>query len=408
MRPAARLLDLTRLVSRLGRGPLTGVDRVELAYLDQFLADGVPLFALVRTALGFVLLDARGARAIQARAKGQAGLGPVDLLGRLTRRHDPLRGQAEADLRRLALARCAVPGLARMLRRHLPGQVDCYNTGHANLTTRTLSAQKALPGARVSVLVHDVIPLDYPEFTRPGIPQVFARKMAAVAAQADRVICTTADARARIAAQFARLGRVPPMVVAPLGVPVPEPGSLPEGMALARPAFLVLGTIEPRKNHALLLDVWEQLARRLAPADMPDLLILGGRGWANAGVFARLDARPPHVVERPGLTDAQVAAVLARAEALLFPSHAEGFGLPLLEAMALGCPVIAADLAVFRELAGDYPVYLGTADVYSWVETIAITVRTAADRAGQGGRGAVVSAIPDWHSHFNIVLTSAS
>ena len=70
--PAARLLDLTRLVSRVGRGPLTGIDRVELAYLDALLRQPEPLFALVRTTLGYVLLDRPGALALHARLTGVA------------------------------------------------------------------------------------------------------------------------------------------------------------------------------------------------------------------------------------------------------------------------------------------------------------------------------------------------
>ncbi|MGB8815180.1 MAG: glycosyltransferase family 1 protein, partial [Paracoccaceae bacterium] len=91
--PNARLLDLSRLVSRLGREALTGVDRVELAYLTQLLTGAVPLFGLVRTSLGFVLLDAKGCLSVQARALGQVPLGRVDLLGRMARRGEPARAR---------------------------------------------------------------------------------------------------------------------------------------------------------------------------------------------------------------------------------------------------------------------------------------------------------------------------
>ncbi len=77
------------------------------------------------------------------------------------------------------------------------------------------------------------------------------------------------------------------------------------------PYMLVSGTIEPRKNHALLLEVW----RRLGP-DAPKLIVAGRRGWANDAVFAMLDARPANVLELPGLSSAALARLVQRAAAL--------------------------------------------------------------------------------------------
>ncbi|MDZ4135060.1 MAG: glycosyltransferase family 1 protein, partial [Paracoccaceae bacterium] len=249
----ARLLDLTRLVSRLGRGPLTGVDRVEYAYLRHLLAEATPLFGLARTALGFVLLDRAGAGAIAARANGDP-LGRPDLLSRLTHRHNPARARAESDLRRFALARTHRLGLGQMLRRHLPAGTTYLNTGHANLSPRVMRAAHAA-GGRIAVLVHDTIPLDHPEFTRPGIPAVFARKLACIAAHADLVIHSATATRALTETHFARLGRTPPGVTAPLGLDLRQPETPPA----RAPYFVTIGTIEPRKNQALLLNVWQRL-----------------------------------------------------------------------------------------------------------------------------------------------------
>lgn len=393
----ARLLDLTRLVSRLGRGPMTGIDRVEYAYLKQFLATDGPLFALIRSRAGFLLLDRRGCQTFLQIIDGQVPLPPADLLSRLTNRGDPARARAETAVRRLAVGRASRLGLPRLLR-HLRGGVGYVNVGHANLDARVLGTLRA-SGASVTVLVHDTIPLDQPQFARADTVTAFRRKLAAVSAHADRVIHLSQATRTTTEAQLARLGRVPAGVVAPLGVdvPMPDPALLPADLDLSRPYFVALGTIEPRKNHALLLDVWDRL-----PPVRPQLFIVGNRGWAGPEVLQRLDNLPPDGPVRVlvGQPDGAVAALVQGARALLAPSRAEGFGLPPVEAALLGTAVIATDLAVTRELLGNKAVYLPPDDIYSWMETIiGLTVQPASGPPPQDPPIRLT-----WADHFNLVL----
>jgi len=399
----ARLLDLTRLVSRLGRGPLTGIDRVEYAYLDHLLHADRPLFGLVRTGLGFLLLDRAGCAGLAALVRGDRALPPTDIIGRVLHRRNPLRGRAEAAVRGLSIARVARPFLAHMLRK-LPYGSTYLNVGHANLTARGLQHLHRA-GLRIAVMVHDTIPLDHPEYARADTVAPFRRKMAVVSRFADTVIHTTHDARAKTEIHLAHMGRVPAGVVANLGVPQPLPNlaELPPDISVTPPYFVALGTIEPRKNHALLLDIWDHFG---TGPDAPRLYIIGGRGWANPDVFARLDTLPPeHPVKLlHGLPDSAVTALLSGAAALVFPSHAEGFGLPAVEAAALGVPVITSNLPVIQELLGDYAVYLDVTDICSWIETIKAHINTAQHReqpkTGQQNR----KDPPSWPDHFKIVL----
>jgi glycosyltransferase involved in cell wall biosynthesis len=250
-------------------------------------------------------------------------------------------------------------------------------------------------------MVHDTIPLDHPEFAGAGSVEPFRRKMAAVAGHADRVVHLTAATRKSTEAQLARFGRVPPGCVAPLGVdrPVPDLRAVPPGLDLTAPYFIALGTIEPRKNIGLLLDAWDVLPRP------PRLFLVGARGWIGADLAARLDALPVDgpIRELNDLSDGAVARLLAGAQALLFPSHAEGFGLPPLEAAALGTPVVSQHLPVIQELLGDYPVYLTDSNRYSWAEKVEELV-WGTDRANPDGKQAV---LPDWDAHFNTVLNLA-
>jgi hypothetical protein len=175
-KPSARLLDFTRVMRRSGR-VWTGVDRVELAYIEALIEDDVPVWGLARTPLGYVLLDRAGLAEFYRRLTGSAGHAPLDILSRLQRGMHPQARAALSDARSLCVARCLPRRLAGMLRRKLPSGTAYLNIGHSNLSTRVLLAVRALPDARISVFVHDVIPLEYPHFQRAGTVGLFEQKM---------------------------------------------------------------------------------------------------------------------------------------------------------------------------------------------------------------------------------------
>jgi glycosyltransferase involved in cell wall biosynthesis len=406
--PAARLLDLSRLFSRVGRGACTGIDRVEAAYLTRLLNDPCPLFSLVRTPEGFSLLDRDGTRALALRLFGAEAWGPADLRARLRLRANPAQRAGRADLRRLSLSRTSHNQIGSLLRRYLPEGTVWLNVGHANLGTGMFDAIHNIPGGRAVVLLHDTIPVDYPAFQRPETVSDFACKLAAIARNADLVICNSAATEADAKRHFSAIGPVPPTLVAHLGVDLArtEVGQLPASLNSARPWFLALGTIEPRKNHALLLDIWDHFAKELETDDIPGLVIAGRRGWLNEDVFRRLDTSPLaglHIHEYANLDDASVTALLKETQALLMPSFAEGFGLPPAEALALGTPVIANDLPVYHEVLGNNPVYVPVANMYSWAEKIIELAQ--ADRKERKAAVGEASWLPTWQEHFNLVLT---
>lgn len=394
--PTARLLDLTRSLRRVGR-VATGVDRVELAYLAHLLTGDAPLFGVARTALGYVLLDRAGMQGFRDRLEGRVPWGRADLVSRLPRGRTAALARAESDVRRMARGRCLPSGLPSLLARHLPLGFAYLNVGHSNLTDRVLGAVKKARG-RITVLIHDVIPLEYPAYQRPGTVAPFRAKIDRVAAQADLIIYNSQGTRRRSEAQMR--GRIPPAVVAHLGLDLllPDAGELPPGLTPKSPYFVVVGTIEPRKNHDFLLDLWQQMG-----ADAPLLLICGARGWNNRAVFDRLDQLPPDgpVREFSGLSDPGLAALVQGAAGMLFPSHAEGFGLPPAEALSLGSRVLCNDLPVLREVLGDKAVYAATSEPYSWIRTIEEWTASPPDP-----RPAKTFNAPTWAEHFKTVLKS--
>ena len=299
-RPSARLLDMSRLLSRAGR-VLTGVDRVERAYLDALIASNVPAFGLIRTPLGFLLLDESGMQKLAAKIDGDVSWGPASRLAKVFSKLPPEFQRALTDARKLAVARCTRRGLRRMLKRHLPNRTAYFNTGHSNLTDYVTMVVKALRGGKIIVFVHDTIPLDLPHFQRDGSVERFKLFLGRVSAKADLVIYNSRATQTAAELQLAKIGRVPQGMVAHLGVDMAEPDKTarPKGLPFEEPYFLCVGTIEPRKNHLLLIDAWEQMEKQVPPQDMPQLLICGQRGWKNDECFS-CQTRPLCALTRHG------------------------------------------------------------------------------------------------------------
>jgi glycosyltransferase involved in cell wall biosynthesis len=370
------LLDVTRLIWRRwkGRHP-TGIDRVCLAYLRHFggRAQAVVQHDRFRRILNrevsaelFDLLDAPAGR---FRARLATGF----------LRH--LTGFSRDGNGRLYL-----------------------NVGHTGLDSPGLRSWVSRSGVRPIYLVHDLIPMTHPHFCRPGESRRHEERMRTVLRTGAGVIANS-DATFGTLGEFARNERVPmpPALTAPLGSEVLRPKVRDEQSA--RPSFVILGTIEGRKNHLLLLDIWSRLLERLG-ANTPELLIIGQRGWEADAVFERLgrsDRLRGHVTELNHCSDDELALHLASARALLFPSHAEGYGLPALEALGSGVPVIASDLPAFRELCRDVPDYLASGDSAGWEAAILDYARSdSAARAAQLERMRSFEA-PTWEAHFQRV-----
>lgn len=125
----------------------------------------------------------------------------------------------------------------------------------------------------------------------------------------------------------------------------------------ARPSFLMVGTIEPRKGHAQALDAFELLWANNQDAN---LLIVGKQGWMVESLVKRLKNHPENgkrLFWFEGIDDEYLCSLYAQADALIAASLGEGFGLPLIEAAQYGVPLIVRDIPVFREVAGKHAFY---------------------------------------------------
>lgn len=209
------------------------------------------------------------------------------------------------------------------------------------------------------VVVHDVLIFDHPEWFPQ---QVFAlwltKRSLATAKQLIAVSHTTARAVDRIFGN-----RLPLTVVYP-GVPIAS--SVANVSSLQpRPYALVLGTLEPRKNVPFVLHAFLQARSNIQHPI--DLIIAGRRGWRSDAIEQELASaykQTEGAVRWLGpVNDTNKVQLLAGARMLLFPSLNEGFGLPPIEAQAIGTPVVASDIPILRETTGDGAIFVDPADI---------------------------------------------
>lgn len=235
---------------------------------------------------------------------------------------------------------------------------------------RPLLDSLRLHGVNMYFVVYDLLPIQQPEMFIAGASPWFEHWLASAASVADGLLCISrsvadevldwldanpAPNRGTLQVGYFHLG-------ADLDAAVPaDTISAPEAAALEqlarRPSLLMVGTLEPRKMHAQALAAVEQL---WSAGNDVNLIIVGKQGWMVEELVARLRGHPElgrrlFWLERA--SDAALQRLYAQCSALLAASSGEGFGLPLIEAAQHGLPVIARDIPVFREVAGEHAFY---------------------------------------------------
>ncbi len=258
-------------------------------------------------------------------------------------------------------------------------------------------------GARCRVItVHDLSFLHYPEHLTAESRRYYNEQIAWAVRQADAISADSEQTRQDL---IDMLG-VPPDRVRTIHLaanPVyREPVGAEEVAAtLARhglaPGYLLfVGTLEPRKNVPTLLRAY-RLLRDETGFDGP-LVLVGGRGWHDEAIFATVEALALQGAVRhlSGVDDATLLHLYHGAALLALPSHYEGFGLPVLEAMHCGCPIVCSDRGSLREVAGDAALLLPPGDAGAWAEALARVLEDSALRARMIAAGCAQAARFSW------------
>jgi glycosyltransferase involved in cell wall biosynthesis len=391
--PSEVILDLSRLLSRVRHHTPSGVDRVEMAY-------------------------ARGLTARLGERLQFAAVTPFGLYGRLSRSKtlhflDLLdqRWMNENGGTRPRSLGAVLPTLLGLMPRpsRRIGEGAVYVQASPHHLTKPALVRQILKRerARFLCLVHDLIPIEYPEYARPNGARLHRKRIETVTALADGIIVNSAATGASLRPWLDKLDRSIDIRVAHLGVDdVPQQG-VPADMS-GTPYFLCIGTIEPRKNHLLLLHLWRHMVETQASATIPRLVIVGRRGWENEQVVDMLERCPGlrgHVEELNGCSDRRMNELLASARALLMPSFAEGYGMPVAEALSVRTPVICSDLPALREAGGVAPDFLDPLDGPGWHAHIEDYHRFGSRHAAQIQR--MKQWRPSsWATHIDIVCSA--
>jgi glycosyltransferase involved in cell wall biosynthesis len=391
--PASRIFVDCTHTFRTGGG--TGIQRVVRHYADELLAIGredgidvVPVRVAGRVLMPLPIAQGRVAfpRASSAREAANAPTVPASSLARATHTLVATAQQATGS-QRLAAWLGAGPNesgysrwaamlapTTRPLDAIAPARGDTLLSLDSSWVYDIRSVLDAAGGAgatRVAVLC-DVLPLTQPQWFTDGTRRWFRGWLDALLPRLDGVVTISEATRAELAALVAA-GRIaapmPPSAAVHLGAEVGEARDGPVRSALATrlaevmpPAFLTVGTLEPRKNVDFALDLFEALDARGVALQWH---IVGAPGWLAEHTAERI-RRHPAYGERlhwwTDLSDAELAWLYRHAAALVAVSKAEGFGLPLVEARLHGLPVFASDIAVFREVLGEEARYLPLSD----------------------------------------------
>jgi glycosyltransferase involved in cell wall biosynthesis len=232
-------------------------------------------------------------------------------------------------------------------------------------------------GGYVATVIHDLIPLSHPQFYEPYLVNVFTHWINESIACVDFYIGVSRSTETALRAFLVEANASNPTGYFHLGSDLDlkaASGRLSRGvrgiLAGGEPLFLVVGSLEPRKNLAFILDAFERAWEK-----NPDirLVIVGHNTWKVAELLERIQQHP--WIDRKlfwlrDASDTDLEYLYAKATALVFASIIEGFGLPIVEAMQRGLPVLCSDIPVFREIADGKAIFFALETTDQLVDAI--------------------------------------
>ena len=269
---------------------------------------------------------------------------------------------------------------------------------------------KARTGVKIVQMIHDLFFIERPDWASPTFVRTFTSTFGGAAPGVDRWLTNSIFVKEQLGV-YLESHSLPsrPVEVLPMGW---DSFAVSKGenrsSTVGQPFILFVGTVEPRKNLAMLLDVMEDLRRDLGER-VPELVVVGGYGWNSKGLAARL-WRIPRTRWLTRVRDADLSALYRTALFTVSPSHSEGWGLPVQESIAHGVPCIASTGGALRESGRGLAVHFDPSDPASLKSAMAHWITDGA--ALQRERARIAEALasehfPTWNDAGQVLLKQA-
>jgi glycosyltransferase involved in cell wall biosynthesis len=229
-----------------------------------------------------------------------------------------------------------------------------------------------LLGGKVFTCIYDILPVTHPEFFPAKTVKMFNPWFKQATEESDALLSISRATRSEVE-QRSKLSQGQ-SIVFHLGA---DFSSTPHQLSIAKkpiPTFLMVGTIEPRKGHATVLDAFQTIWRS---GQEMKLVFVGRPGWKVRALMKRIkkiDKENESFIFHEGASDELLSECYRSADVVIAASLAEGFGLPLVETLRLGKPIIVSDIPAFREVAGDLPTYFEPGNSAALVTAIRATL----------------------------------
>jgi len=261
--------------------------------------------------------------------------------------------------------------------------------------------------------VHDLSFEDVPQYGNDRYVRALQR-LVRTSVQHSTLVASDTHAMAAHVASFYRLGADRMLVTTPAAEPdlfaprsEADVAAVRDRYGLPQSYVLSVGNLEPRKNQAALLRAFGRL-----PAEVRGdrgVVLVGAASWKNAEILDAADALRAGGVDvrvlQGTVTDDDLPAVYSGADVFAFVSHYEGFGMPVVEAMQCGAPVVASDIPVLREVGGDAAVYVDPDEETSIADGLRSVLALSADeRAALVAKGAANAARYTWAAPATAIL----
>lgn len=254
--------------------------------------------------------------------------------------------------------------------------LELDNVWHTKCNRMVLYPELKAKGVRIAVFLHDIIPVMWPQYAAESTVASFLGYIVACVSYGDWFISSTQANLDYLHDFMKQIGveNNAPCTVSWLGMDFgggkeQNVQKRVKGIADGGKYLLMVGTVEPRKNHKLVLDAMDAVLYERGWR----LVISGRRGWKVEALEERIRKHPQlgrQLFWIEDAADSDLAYLYAHARFVVFPSFAEGFGLPIVEAFSRGVPVLSADCPVMKEVGGSFCRYFSAADPGSLVRTL--------------------------------------